>query len=185
MEASGPTCVPAPLGVADGERPRAGDEPLGEALGDLARDVHALDRPARLAAPAHPAHSAPSAARPMWQSASTSIASLPPSSTVTSFSRLTHARATSRPTAGEPVNRTFATGAPASATPTRASPCASATSPSGRSARASTRAIRSRRQAGAGGRLEDDAVARQQRPRDLASGWAKGALPAPITPITP
>ena len=175
-----------PLGVADGERPRAGDEPLGEALGDLARDVHALDRPARLPGARAPRpQRAFGGARPMWQSASTSIASLPPSSTVTSFSRLTHARATSRPTAGEPVNRTFATGAPASATPTPASPWASATSPSGRSARASTRAIRSPvRQARAAG-LKTTPLPASSAPAIWPSGWAKGALPAPITPITP
>ncbi len=83
------------------------------------------------------------------------------------------------------MNRTFATGACASATPTCASPCARATNPSGRSARASTRAIRSAvRQARAAG-LKTTPLPASSAPAICPRGWAKGALPAPITPITP
>ena len=123
-------------------------------------------------APARRRRSRPTARRRSrggrWASASTSIASLPPSSTVTSFSRDTHARATTRPTAGEPVNRTLLTRRPARAPRRRrAPPCDDAHEP--------LRQARARehprdplaRQAGARGRLEDDAVAGQQRAGDL------------------
>ena len=83
------------------------------------------------------------------------------------------------------MNSTFASGACASATPTSASPCASATRPSGRSARASTRAIRSAvRHARAAG-LKTTPLPAKSAPAIWPSGWANGALPAPITPITP
>ncbi len=136
-------------------------------------------------APAQPAHSAPLAARATCASASTSIASLPPSSTVTSFSSETHARATARPTAGEPVNSTLSTGARASAIPTCVPPCTTRTRPSGSVARASTPMIRSpvrhARRAG----LNTTPLPASSAPAICASGCANGALPAPITPTTP
>ena len=136
-------------------------------------------------APAQPAHSAPLAARATCASASTSIASLPPSSTVTSFSWETHARATARPTVGEPVNSTLSTGARASATPTCVPPCTTRTRPSGSVARASTPMIRSpvrhARRAG----LNTTPLPASSAPAICASGCANGALPAPITPTTP
>ena len=126
-------------------------------------------------APAQPAHSAPAdRARQVARRRARASRPCRRARRVTSFSRETHARATTRPTAGEPVKRTLSTGDCASATPTSAPPWTIRTSPSGRPARASTRAIRSPARLRARGRLEGDAVAREQRPGDLPQRLREG-----------
>src|SRR3954452_10255813 len=71
--------------------------------------------------------SAPSTARERSASSSTSIGSLPPSSSVTGTSRSPAAAATRRPTSAEPVKSTLASPREqTSASPTAPSPCASA-----------------------------------------------------------
>src|ERR671934_381096 len=76
---------------------------------------------------------APSTARARSASASTSIGSLPPSSSVTGRSSSAHAIAIRRPTSVEPVKKTFASpGARTSAPPTSPpAPCTVWTSPAG------------------------------------------------------
>ena len=106
-EASGPTCARV-VGVADGERPRAAHEPPRNALVDLPHDVHALDRPARLArAGASRPQRTRHRPRQMWRRrarASRPCRRARPSPP--SRARRTPARPRG-PTAGEPVNRTF------------------------------------------------------------------------------
>ena len=90
------------------------------------------------------------------------------------MSRETQARATARPTCGEPVKRTLSTGAWASATPA----CAPAVDHP-HEALGQARAPEHARDALAGearppGRLEDDGVARQQRAGELSEGLREG-----------
>ena len=99
-EASGPTCTRGSAGSPTRSALRAAHEAARGSARATSRATYTRSiEPRACPAPAQPAHSAPATARGRCASASTSIASLPPSSSVTSFSRETHARATTRPTA--------------------------------------------------------------------------------------
>ena len=83
------------------------------------------------------------------------------------------------------MKRIFSTGDWASATPASAPPWRIRTIPSGSPARATRRAIRSPARLARAAGLKATPLPAISAPAICPSGWAKGALPAPITPITP
>ncbi len=105
---------------------------------------------------------------------------------MTSFSRETHARATTRPTAGEPVNRTLLDGRPRERHADVRAAVHDAHEPLGQ-ARAREHAARSARPPGtrAAAGLKTTPLPASSAPAIWPSGCANGALPAPITPTTP
>ena len=117
---------------------------------------------------AKPPQSAPPTAFDRLASASTSIGSLPPSSSTEPFIRSAHATPTPRPTSTEPVKKIFAALDSTSAWPTAPPPCTVRTSPSGRPARSNTRWMRCADQRGERRGLQHHAVAAHQRDRHLA-----------------
>ena len=91
---------------------------------------------------AKPPHRAPDTALGRLASESTSMASLPPSSSTEPFMRSAHATPTPRPTSTDPVKKILAAEDSTRAWPTAPPPCTVRTSPSGTPARSNTSWIR-------------------------------------------
>ena len=132
------------------------------------------------------AHSAPSTARARSASSSTTIGSLPPSSSVTGTSRSPAAAATRRPTSLEPVKSTLPRPrARTSAAPTSPSPCATRTRAGGAPASANSCSTSAPDRGVSSDGLSTTAFPAATAYAACVNGIAKGKFQGAITPTTP
>ena len=113
------------------------------------------------------------------------MASLPLSESTERLRARAHASPTSRPARAVPVKRIWATGAETRAAPASVWPWTTASRPSGRPARAKTRAIRSPHSGTWGEGLRTTPLPAMSATATSPSGVANGSLAGPRTPTTP
>ena len=184
---SGPISVP---GVAAGRRSAARRAPATTPLEEAVVRPRAARTRARRCRRTGPRWRTPPRRRRRPRAArrrrrSTSIASLPPISSTLRLSARAHASPTSRPASSEPVKRTWATGASTTARAGVAWPWTIMSSPSGRPARAKTRAMRSPASAACGDGLSTTPLPAISATATSPSGVANGSAAGPSTATTP
>ena len=128
-------------------------------------------------APPKQSRTAAAAARGTSASAATYSAFLPPSSSVQPVSRAPARAATCRPTASEPVNRTWSATSTTASPSAAPSPASTENRPSGRPASRSRPATAPGQRHRAQGRLGEDRVAGQQRRQRVAEHEDERVVP--------